>query len=229
MGRTPFGPQESPAGRRKVPPVSGRAQKPSRVGARVPVDLESLSLGTRELGSPRLQARRKDGEAQNFLQPPARPPARPPLGFSRYPLSWDAQVPIHALGALSGALSALASLPRQLSVSAAGTPVCDADAAGATTLDTGHALVLGYFPRQLALSVSAPAAQSHILLLYASVTDSVCRSDFLSGFWFQCICTILASVSLSFYLLRSFLSCHRIADVLFLSFVSRAVFLSFCV
>lgn len=188
--------------------MSGRAQKPSRVVAGTRVDLESLSPGTWEHGSPRMQVPREDGEAQNFLAA-----ALFPLGFSRYPLSWDAPVPIHALGALSGALSALASLPRQLSLPAADTPGCDA--ASATTLDTVHTLVLGYFPRQLALSVSPPAAQCHILLVYVSATDSVCRSDFLSGFWSPLICTVLVSVSLSFCLLGSFLSCHCVAGVLF--------------
>lgn len=158
LGRTPLGPQESPAGRRKVPPVSGRAQK-ARQGRGRDAGGSGQSV-CRELGELPPGAA---GAAAGWRGAELSAAARPPLGFSRYPLSWVALVPIHALGALSGALSALASLPRQLSLPAADTPGCDAD--GATTLDTGHARLLGYFPRQLALSVNAPASQSHILLV----------------------------------------------------------------
>jgi len=222
LGRTPVGLQESPAGRRKVPPVSGRAQKPSRGRGRDAGG--SGECVSRDLG---VRPPAAAGSAGGWRGAELSAAARPPLGFSRYPLSWGALVPIHALGALSGALSALASLPRQLSLSAADTPGCYA--ASATTLDTGYGLVLGYFPRQLALSVNAPASHYHILLVYIPVSDSVCRSDFLSGFWSTSICTILASVSLSFCLPQSFLSCHCVADVQFLSFVARAALPSFCV
>lgn len=152
----------------------------TRQGQGERVDLESLSPGS----SVHARPRRLAGAAVGWGSSQLSAAASPPLGFfCYYPLSWRVLVLIHALGALSVALESLA---RQLSFPVADTPGCYV--AGATTHDTRHA-PSGTWMSSLTESsfCRCPSLLSLLFSPRMSISDSFCRSDFLSGFWSPCI------------------------------------------
>lgn len=151
----------------------------ARQGQGERVDLESLSPGF----SVHARLRRLAGAEVGWGSSQLSAATSPPLGFfCYYPLSWRVLVPIHALGALSVALESLA---RQLSFPVADTPGCYV--AGASTHDTRHARSGTWMSSLTDCSFCRrPSLLSLLFSPRMSVSDSFCRSDFLSGFWSPC-------------------------------------------